>query len=379
MHCVMPIAGFIGFFWFALCAVSTARAEPGGLSTGAALEQQLADPVTISLTKMPLSRALKSISAAQHIAIVRDRRIDPDREVQLALTREPLRSGLQRIADQLQIGYCQLAGVAYFGPASTAKRLRTLAALRLEDARPLPAAASRKFLQLRSSHWDDLAEPRQLVEALAQEAGVELIGAEKIPHDLWAEADLPPLTWIDRLTLLAAQFELTFRIEKGGAQVELVPIPDRVALARSYQAGKQADSVAKRWARALPGARVTVEDNKIRVEGSLEDHEVVEHRLRGTPTQRTTVVLGKEVYQLAVEQAALVSVLEQLAQRLNLEFQWDRETIEQAGISLDQLITVKVQNATMDELLKAVLANTGLAFRHDDRAISIYPAEPKKR
>ncbi len=363
-----------------MAAISTSvRAESGGWATGPALERQLAAPVTMSLLKIPLSRALKSISTAQHIATVLDRRVDPDREIQLALTREPLRESLQRIADQLQIGYCQLGPIAYFGPASTAKRLRTLAALRLEDVRLLPPGASRKFLQMRSSHWDDLAEPRKLMEALAQEAGVALVGTEKIPHDLWPEVDLPPLTWIDRLTLLAAQFDCSFRIDKGSSRVELTPMPEKVVLARTYQAGRQADSVAKRWAKAVPAARVTVEGVKIRVEGSLEDHDVVEHRLRGTPTQHTTLTPGKEVYQLAVEQTALSQVLAQLAQRLSLEFQWERETIERAGISLDQLISVKVQNVTLDELLKAVLDGTGLTFRHEDPAISIYPVEAKNR
>ena len=370
----------MGTFWAGIAALSiTAHAEPADWATGPKVDQQLDAPVTISLSKIPLSRAIKSISSAQYIATVLDRRVDPDLEIQLALTREPLKVGLQRIAGQLQIGYCQLGPIAYFGPATTARRLRTLAAQRLEDVRLLPQTASRKFLLLRSSHWDDLAEPRKLVDALVEEAGVTVVGAEKIPHDLWPAADLPPMTWIDRLTLIAAQFGLTFRIDKDGQQVELTPIPEKVVLARTYQAAREADSMAKRWAKQLPEARVTVEDRKIRVEGSLEDHEVVEHRLRGTPTQRTTVTPGKEVYQLAVEQAPLSQVLEQLAQRLSLEFQWDRQAIERAGISLDQLISVKVQNVTLDDLLRAILANTGLTFRHDNRAISIYPVEPKNR
>jgi hypothetical protein len=365
--------------WAAAVAISTGAHAQSGWLTGPALDRQLAAPVTMSLVKVPLSRALKSIRTAQHLATVLDRRVDPDQEVQLALTREPLRTGLRRLADQLRIGYCQLGPIAYFGPASTAGRLRTLAALRLEDARTLSPAASRKFLQLRSSHWEDLAEPRSLVEALAEEARVALVGAEKIPHDLWPAADLPPLTWIDRLTLIAAQFDLTFQFDKAGGQVELIKMPDKVVLARTYQATRQADTLAKRWAKALPTAHVTVEDQKIRVEGSLEDHEVVEQRLRGTPTQRTTVALGKEVYQLTVEQTALAQVLEQLAQRLSLEFQWDQKIIERADISMDQLISVKVQDVTLDELLGAVLTGTGLTFRHEDRAISIYPVEPAKR
>ncbi|HEV3137255.1 MAG TPA: hypothetical protein VGZ26_05110, partial [Pirellulales bacterium] len=109
--------------WAATAAIPTAaRAESGGWLTGPQLDEHLAAPVTISLVKVPLSRALTSIRTAQHIATVLDRRVDPDQEIQLAQTREPLRTGLRKLADQLRIGYCQLGPVAYFGPASTAGR-----------------------------------------------------------------------------------------------------------------------------------------------------------------------------------------------------------------------------------------------------------------
>jgi hypothetical protein len=195
---------------------------------------------------------------------------------------------------------------------------------------------------------------------------------------LWPAADLPPLTWIDRLTLLTAQFDLTFHIQENGQEVELLPAPAKPVLSRTYQAGRDAKSVAKRWAKALPQAQVAIEGNKLRLDGSWEDHEFVEQRLRGAPTQRTTVTAGKEVYQLSIENTALSRVVQQLGQRLNLEFQWDRAAIDAAGIAVDQMISVKVRNASLDELMRSVLAGTGLTFRRKDRAISIYPAEPQK-
>ena len=101
----------------------------------------------------------------------------------------------------------------------------------------------------------------------------------------------------------------------------------------------------------MPAARVTVECAKIKVEGLLEDHERIEQRLGGTPTQRTVVNAGKEVYQLKVENAVLSEIIGQLSVRLGLEFKWDCAVIDQRGISVDQLITVKVQDASLDELL----------------------------
>ncbi len=351
-------------------------ADSNGWATGAAISQQLAGPVSISWTNLPLSRALKSLGKAQHLAVFLDRRVDPERPITLAIDQEPLGEALEKIGRHLMLGYCQFGPVAYFGPPDMARRLRTLAALRLDELRRLPTPITRKLLMMRSSHWEDLTEPRQLVEGLAAEAGVEIIGLDKIPHDLWPAADLPPLSWIDRLTLLAAQFELSFELDKTGRSAQLVPVPASVALVRSYQAGANAAVVAHRWAKALPNARVAVDKNQIRVEGLVEDHEAAQQRLRGKPTEQTTVTAGKEVYQLSVENAALDQVVAQLAERLNLEFDWDRAAIEAAGIAADQLVSVKVKDASLDELVRAVLTGTGLAFRRDDRKISLYPAKP---
>ena len=66
----------------------------------------------------------------------------------------------------------------------------------------------------------------------------------------------------------------------------------------------------------------------------------------------------------------------QLAERLNLEFDWDRTAMDAAGIAADQLVSVKVKDASLDELVRAVLAGTGLAFRRNDRKILLYPAKP---
>lgn len=348
-------------------------ADSTGWATGVSLKERLAAPLTIAWDNTPLSRAFAALGKSQHIAILRDRRIDPEQAIELAIDGEPLSEALSKIARQLKVGYCQLGPVAYFGPSETANRLRTLAALRLEEVRRLPAGATRKFLLMRSWHWDRLAEPRELANLLADEVGAKLVDAQKIPHDLWPEADLPPLSWIDRLTLLAAQFDLTFRIEDAGRRVKLVSVPNEVALSRTYLGGRDAQGVARRWALALRAAKIDVVEDRIRVHARLEDHEYLEARLRGTPTRRTTVTAGPETYQLSVENAALDEVIAQLARRLSLEMEWDRAAIDGAGIAVKQLISVKVTEVSLDELLEAVFAGTGLSFRRTDRAVVIRP------
>lgn len=359
-----------------VCVASGAAvraADPPGWARGNDLKRQLEAPLSISWDNAPLERALASLSRAQHVAIVRDRRIDPGEPLKLAIDNEPLSEALLKIARHLRIGYCQFGPVAYFGPPPTAKRLRTLAALRLEDARKLPAPTLRKLLTMKNSRWEKLTEPRQLATLLADEVGAKLVGPEKIPHDLWPAADLPPLSWIDRLTLLAAQFDLTFRFTDAGRGIQFVDVPERVVLSRTYLGGRDAQALARRWAQELPEAKIAAAGNRIRVDATLEDHEHLEAALRGQPTRRTTVTAGERAYQLSVEKAALDKVVAQLAKQLDLDFQWDKAAIDAAGIAADQLVSVKISEANLDELLAAVLAGTGLAADRSGRTVTIRP------
>jgi hypothetical protein len=354
------------------CGASRAADSPRWV-TGDNLVRQLETPLTLSWDNAPLARALASLSRSQHIAIVRDRRIDPGQPLTLAIDNVPLSEALEKIARHVNAGYCQFGPVAYLGPSEMADRVRTLAALRLDEAQKLPASAMRKFLSMRSSHWANLARPRDLANLLADEAGAKLAGAQRIPHDLWPETDLPPLSVVDRLTLLAAQFDLTFRFLAAGKSVELVPVPDEVILSRTYLAGRDAPGVARRWAQKLPQAKIAASGMKIRVDARLEDHEQIEAALHGKPARRTTVTAGQQTYQLSVERAALDKVVEQLGKQLDLEFRWDRAAIDGAAIAVDQLVSVKVSGATLDELLAAVSAGTGLSFHRTGRLVVIRP------
>ena len=67
-----------------------------------------------------------------------------------------------------------------------------------------------------------------------RECHIEIQGTDRIPHDLWAAGDLPPLNLTDRLTLVAAQFDLTFAIDPTGESVSLVEMPATVEISRSY-------------------------------------------------------------------------------------------------------------------------------------------------
>jgi hypothetical protein len=289
-----------------------------------------------------LRDSLQRLSQAEQIAVFLDRRVDPGRKLDLKVSRTPLRSALEEIASRQQIGFCLFGSVAYFGPPTATARIRTLSALRTQEARRLPATAGRPLLQPKSLAWADFAAPRDILTQLAQQNGLTLEGLDRVPHDLWAAADLPPLSLVDRLTLVAVQFDLTFTASADGRTITLVHVPDDLAAENGPENGPAAKDKPRR---------------------------------PGVPPDRPPAGGEKRVHTLRIEKKPLGPVLQELARRLSFELQIDQKAIAEAGISLDQLISVQVQKASDDELLRAVTRPAGLEFRRQGRVVEVGPAK----
>ena len=339
---------------------------------GPALRAQLAQPVKLAWSGVPIRKGLADLARSQNVAILLDRRVDPGTPLELSLENVPVELALERIARSQQLGISWYGSLVYLGPEAAAARLRTLAALRAAEAKSLPAARRSSFAKTRAWQWDDFAEPRALVEQLADEARVEIIGIDKIPHDLWPTADLPPLAWTDRMTLVVNEFDLTFRFNEDGRKIELIAAPESAVLERTYPGGRNPQELAERWRRQAPEAEIKVEGDKVVVRGRAEDHEAL---TAAKPRPQTPAAGGTEVYTLAVRDQPLGPVLEELKQRLGLELHIDAAALTAAEISVDRRVSFSVEKATLDELLAAALKPAGLTFRRRDKTIEIFPAK----
>lgn len=301
---------------------------------GPALQRQLLEPIGLTLSGSPLRQALDGLGRRQRVAVLLDRRIDPGQPVELRLDDVPLEDAFRQIAARHHLGYSLLGPVAYFGPPEVATRLPALFALRRDEARRLPTAAL--WLRLKPLGWRDFALPRELLAGLAEENGLRLTGLEQVPHDLWAAADLPPLALVDRLGLIAAQFDLTPAFSPAGDGLSLVRIPADMRLPPSTPEVRRPQAVS-------PGGKAS----------------------KRRPEERYTVPRAK---------GPLEVLLRQLADRFGLELKIDREGLSRAGISLQQPVEFSVREATLDELLEAVLRPAGCAFRRRGDVLEVGPA-----
>jgi len=353
------------------------KALPAGKDrwlSGPDLKRQLAAPVGMSWTDSPFRQAVQSLAQSRQVAVVLDRRIDPGGKITLSLPPAPLATTLSRMAAQRGAEVTQFGSVAYVGPSKVAQRLRTLAALRTQEAQRLPADVRKPLLAMRSFAWEDLTTPRELIGRLAQEAGVVIDGQQLVPHDLWSGQSLPAMSWVDRLTLLAVQFDMTFQIDPTGRRVQLTAIPAEVAIERSYPAGANAADRVRAWREKAPDANLQVTAGRVVVRGRLEDHERLNQTALSAAAPATTAKKpGVEVHTLVVRQAPLDKLLEQLEQKLDLRFECDLAALERAGISMSVNVSLDVKNAKLDELLSAALTPVGLSFHREGQVVKIAP------
>lgn len=350
---------------------TTVEAQDTTWRTGPAFRTQLEQQITYAGADVPLRDMLRNFSNSQQIAILVDRRIDPDQKLDLSLSGVSLRQAFEQVAAERNAALSLADPIVYFGPPQTARRLRTLISLREAEIARLPNAVRRRFQQQRALSWEYLATPRELLDALAAEAGIQFVGLEQVPHDLWAGADLPPLSLAERISLIAAQFDLSFQIDANGNQLTLVPIPSDLAIERSYIAGPRARERIEQWSQLCPDCQISLQGDRIVVRALLEDYERFAAPVPAAAPRPAAT--GEQRYTLTVQEQPIGKLIEALGRQLKLEIRLDQAVITQAGVSLDQRVSFRVNQVTLDALLEAALKPAGLVHRHEGAAIIVTP------
>jgi hypothetical protein len=354
--------------WFLLAASPLAAQEPVQWKTGVAFRQQLNAPIGIDWQQRSLRDGLVRLSQAYGVAIFLDRRIDPGQAITLVFREQPMEAILKHVATEAHADLAILGPVVYLGPPDQANVLATLAALRRQDASRLPNEAKQNLLRVQPWQWDELAQPQQLLGELVQQANLRVENPELISLDLWPAVSLPPLAWTDRLTLVLAGFGLTFDIDSRGNSVRLVPQPVNVVLEKHYSRSGAVD-LAAQLRRALPEAKIRVEQGQIVVAGRQEDHDKVERLLAGQSvrTSKASKIVGEKRYSLQVANEPAGKVVRKVAESLDKPPRYSPQVLEK----LKQPVTFEVKEVTLNQLLVKTLAPLGLTYRLTDDALEI--------
>ena len=301
---------------------ATNNAKPGSTSS--------ATTHSVEWRDLPLGAAIHRLQSVTGVELFVDRRVDPNRRIDLVVSNATIDQIVAELSAKYSLGWTRLERILYVGPPQTADRLSALAAIRRRDENALPPGARQSLMDRRRIVWPRLTEPRGLIARLLEEHGWQVVGTERIPHDLWAAGDLPSMKLADQLTVLLAGFDLTYRFSPNGKAIEIVPVD---------------------WASVTPLAAAVPKD-------------------RRRPGPRSG---EKQVFTLRIEKQPVGKVLEQLSQRLGWKLSVDETGLRAAGRSLDGRVSFTVENAGEDELLDALLAPAGLKATRDGSSVQILP------
>jgi hypothetical protein len=364
-----------------LAAFPSPLSAQGAWKSGRELTRHLEQPTAISTHETPLRDLLNRFEETYELAILLDRRVDPSRPISLSVPRGNIRQVLERTAEAAECGVSFLDDLVYFGPVEATYKLRTLIELRVEDFRAMlrewpPAERSRRLVP-RPLMWDDFDSPRQIVTQLAEEYRMELVNPDAIEHDLWAGDFVPPGTLPRGLQVLLVQFDLTFRFDPRNASIELIPIPERVAVTKQYtlQRNERVDA----WKQVAPGARVSVTGRQAVVEGRQEDLLAIEALRERKPDARPAPAtrLASRRFTLKQRDLPAIRVLEEL-QKSGIDLDYDADQLKQAGVDLEQPIEIDVSGADIREFLEAVLAPFEIEVRIEEETVFLRPrTEPR--
>lgn len=366
----------------------SATDSPARLLTGKPFQDALNQAVSISWQGRRLRSGLNQLAEAREVAILLDRRIDPEQAMTLGLSRIPLRDVLRTIATECDAGVSIVGSTVYIGPPETAAKLRTIVELRsgaLAGAESV-ADTKRSFQLLRRSDlsWQDLDRPADIVTSVCREAELKVSlsdavtsqsgqKASPIPHDLWASGTIPSSTVTEKLTLLLAQFDLSFEWQSGASSIQLVPMPKQPTVARTWSVPR---SKRTRIAELLPRLRqynAGINGTRLTATATVEQLEEIDRllypeRYPNSASPRSPKGDLRFTFEI---RAQLGSLLKALPEKSDIRFNYNETALKSAGIDLTRGVEMKMNKATLLELCEALFKDSGIAWKIDGNTVTL--------
>jgi hypothetical protein len=303
----------------------------------AAAAAGLDEPVRASWQGVPLADWAARVTTLAGVPVIVDRRLDPTMPVTYAGRGTPLRTVVADVAAAAGGDVAELRSSLRIVPRGTRDLCERADDARERELARLPAAPRTALRDRSPWRWPEAARPRDLVAAVAAEAGIPpLDGLDGVPHDHFPAADLPPLSRAEQLDLVLAHFDrrIEWRVVAGAARGTIVPLDTR-----------------------LPPPRRKPESPR-------------------RPADREPRPAGTDVVSLRVA-APLDELLDTLAAQFGLQLALDRESLRDRGIADHEIVRADIRSASREQLFDQLLGPLGLTWRiEEDRLVVHAPGPP---
>jgi hypothetical protein len=334
------------------------------------VEDRLDAAVQATWTKVPLRDWTNRITHLAGKPVVLDRRLDPERRVTFVARGEPLRGVLAQVAAAAGARVTELRGSIRIVPTEVADLALHAERDRLASLGQMPARCRIVLNEQQSWQWPTGARPRDLVARAATEAGVALEGLDRVPHDHFPAAALPPLSLAERLDLVLAHFDhrVAWRVDRGKPVGRIVPI-------RAADAGSGGGAGANP-STTTPSATGS-HSERAPSEPTRDGSSVVKPRPSPRPDRRRNDAT-KPVFSLQLE-APLDQAVAAIADRLGLVPEIDGTSLKARGIATEEIVRASVSQATRDQLLDAVLEPLSLGWTIEEDRLRVFASHPVAR
>jgi hypothetical protein len=340
-------------------------------------------PISATWKGVGLRTILRRLSHEREIAILLDRRVDPEQGIEIDTGEQSLRSAVDGIARLANLSVTRIGNSLLVAPPAAALRLRTLVAIRDKELASSDVDSSDRMLQLRTQRatirWDDLDRPADIVRGIARQFGLSLAGIEQIPHDLWTGAVIPEATAAEALSLVLNQFDLTFEWTNRGAGVRLIAVPASVTIERSYALhGKSAGETLRVLQSKIEGLDAEIRRGQLVVRGTVEQHEMVAAVLglsKGslrTNGKRPAIPLERLSFALQARGVNLPELFDELRKQ-GLKIQYKADDLRKAGVDLKQKVSVDLPHLPASQFFTRLLDPYGLTFHFDRSTVIVEP------
>ena len=174
---------------------------------------------------------------------------------------------------------------------------------------------------------------------------------------------------------MLAQFDLTFQVSPNGAEIGLLPLPEEVAIERTFPAGAKPAEQVRDYRRLLPECEVELSGGRIVVRGRIEAIERIEVSRQGSRVSTRVSAEPSKRYSMAIQSQPLEAVLNHIAKETSLTIEIDNDSLAAADIASDGPVTFTVEEATLDELLEAAVSAAKLNFSRDGQDVRVFAGE----
>ena len=340
---------------------------------GKRLQQALREPISVNWNAEPLRDALEMVGRQLRVAVFLDRRVDPTQAIYFEAGNRTVIRMLDILAEQCECGIYQIGDVIYMGPISSVSELESRRKVLQTQLRGFSTKNRKQLSKRNPVSWPRLSQPKNLLQQLASEHLLSLNEVE-LPHDLWPQVQLPPVSQLDQLLLLTFGFGKTIRLTAAGDELAVHWDDEQPSEPRRYQVGLGVSRERREsLERAYPDKSFVFREKRFTVQEvtAVQAYEI--HRFAaelGEPTESVEAAatpLDKKQVSLNAEEVMIGSVLHTIAGQLGVELKFEATLNE----TLRKRIDVSVDDETYRELLLKVLDGTGLGYELTPDALTI--------